>query len=162
MTRRTEISFKSTLDWIINDLAVKLSAALPPNNPVRAFDLDDAASERQIQAGAEHALVYQYTHLAEDPTHPLYEAQFLVGAKTTDDSGNYDMTTLLTDLRGIFPQGASFDLYDYSEVEEGEDPGPALGCLVIMSLGTGPQMFEKQSGIRLLAVSGKVMAYGDD
>lgn len=160
MSRNIEMAFKSTLDWIINDLAIKLSADLPSNRPVKAFDLDDSASERQVQAGAEHALVYQYTHLGG--ADPLYSAEFLIGAKTTADAGNYDMTTLLTELRDLFRGDcqSSFDLYDYSEVEEGQDPGEILGTLVIQDVGTGPQMFEKQSGVRLLAVTGKVMAYG--
>lgn len=158
MSRRIELAFKSTLDWIINDLAIRLSEGLPSNNPVRAFDLDDSASERQVAAGSEHALVYQYTHLTG--TYPLHSVEFLVGAKTTADEGNYDMTTLLTDLRDVFREQASFDLHDYSEVGEGEDPGELLGTLVILDVGTGPQLFEKQSGVRLLSVSGKVMAYG--
>lgn len=162
MSRQIEMAFKSTLDFIVTGLAERLSIAHSAANPVFAFDLDDLANERQLQAGAEHALVFQYTNLAEDPIHPLYSVTFLVGAKTTADPGNYGMTDLLTDLRQEFPAMNHFSLYDYSAVGEGEELGPEMGVLVIQSVDTGPQMFEKQSGIRLLQVSGKVMAYGPD
>ena len=156
--RQVEMAFKSTLDKLVNDLAAELSAAAPSANPVRAFGLDDATNERQWQAGTEHALAYQYTLLSEAPRHPLYDVTFLVGAKTTDDAGNYAMTDLITDLGDLFKSGDSFELFDYSEVEEGQDPGGQIGVLVIGSVDTGPQMFEKQSGIRLLQIEGKVIA----
>lgn len=162
MSRTIELAFKSTLDKLVTDLADKLTQLNPMQKQVFAFDLDDSANERQIQAGSEHALVYQYTNLSDDPAHPLYSAVFLVGAKTTADVGNYDMTTLLTDLRSLFFAQAYFDLYDYSAIEAGEDAGAVQGTLIIQSVDTGPQMFEKQSGIRLLEVHAKVMAYGDD
>ena len=65
---------------------------------------------------------------------------------------------LITDLGDLFKSGDSFELFDYSEVEEGQDPGEQIGVLVIGSVDTGPQMFEKQSGIRLLQIEGKVIA----
>lgn len=160
--RQVEMAFKSTLDKLVGDLAVELSNASPAAQPVKAFDLDDATNERQWQAGGEHALCYQYTLLREDPRHPLYEVAFLVGAKTSDDAGNYAMTDLLTDLGDLFKSGDSFELYDYSDIEEGQDAGESIGALIIMDVDTGPQMFEKQSGIRLLQIGGKVMAYGLD
>lgn len=162
MSRKIELAFKSTLDYQVSQLATRLSAALPAQNPVFYFDLDDSSTERQVQAGAEHALVYQYTHLAEDPTHPLYSVVFLVGAKTTSDEGNYDMTSLLTEVRSLFRLGMDCPLYDYSEIEEGQQPGLQEGVLIVQSVDTGPQMFEKQSGIRLLQVTGKVIADGAD
>lgn len=160
--RQVEMGFKSTLDKLVNDLAIELSSASPAAQPVKAFDLDDSANEREWQAGGEHALCYQYTSLRESPRHPLYEAVFLVGAKTTDDAGNYAMTDLLTDLGDLFKSGDSFELFDYSEIEEGQDPGESIGVLIVGDVDTGPQMFEKQSGVRMLQISGKVMAYGLD
>lgn len=162
MSRIIELAFKSTLDKLVNDLAAKLTELNPLQKQVFAFDLDDTASERAMHAGAEHALVYQYTNLATAPRHPLYSVDFLVGAKTTDDLGNYDMTTLLTDLGEVFAENLYYELYDYSDVGEGEDPGEQLGTLMILSADTGPQLFEKQSGIRLLQISGKVVAHGLD
>lgn len=162
MTRKIELAFKATLDYQVSQLASSLSAANPANKPVLFFDLDDSSTERQVQAGAEHALVYQYTHLSEDPTHPLYSVLFLVGAKTTADEGNYDMTSLLTDVRSLFRTDMDCPLFDYSAVGEGDDPGEQEGVLIVQSVDTGPQMFEKQSGIRLLQITGKVIAYGAD
>ena len=126
-----------------------------------ALTKGDQALDRhqQITGQALQGLpLYQYTLLSEAPRHPLYDVTFLVGAKTTDDAGNYAMTDLITDLGDLFKSGDSFELFDYSEVEEGQDPGGQIGVLVIGSVDTGPQMFEKQSGIRLLQIEGKVIA----
>lgn len=157
--RLVEMAVKSTLDHWVGDIAISLSQGGSSANPVRAYDLDDPSWERQGAAGSEHALVYQYTNLSEEPIHPLYGFTFLVGAKTTDDTGNYGITDLLTALREKLCLMDSVDLYDYSG--DADDPlGDRQGVMVITGVNTGPQMFEKQSGIRLLAVDAKVIADG--
>lgn len=156
--RDVEISLKSTLDKLMGDLAVSLSTG----KPVFSFDLDDPANEREIQAGSDHALVYQYNSLAEEPRHPLYSASFLIGAKTTDDPGNYQMADLLVDLRDLFKVGDSFPVSDWSEVEEGAPAPEESGVLIIKSVQSTPQSFEKQSGIRLMQVQAQMISYGED
>lgn len=154
------MAFKSTLDNIVTSLAEELSAAdiISSANPVRSFDLDDNESNRQVQAGAEHALVYQYITLAPDPRHPLYEANFLVGAKTTDDEGNYDLTTLLNAVTQHFREDTFFDLYDWSEADTTTGPPTEiLGCMMIINAVPAAQMFENQAGIRMLQITAKVM-----
>lgn len=156
-SREILMAFKSTLDKLVGDLAAELSAAAPSANPVKFFDMDDHEGLRQVQASAEHALVYQYMTLAEDPSHPLYQAEFVVGAKTSQDSGNYAMTDLLTDIQGRFTKGAYFDLMDYS----GETmPTELLGSMMLISCTPSPQMFENSAGIRVFQISAKVMANG--
>lgn len=149
------MAFKSSLDRIVGDLAIQLSAAAPAASPVKSFDLDDADGLRQVQAGTEHALVYQFITLAPDPRHPLYTCEFLVGAKTSNDSGNYAMTDLLTDVSELFTPGAFFQLMDWSGADE---PTEIIGSMMISDAVPSAQMFENQAGIRLLQVSGKVMA----
>lgn len=153
------MAFKSSLDKLVGDLAEKLSLAAGGANPVFCFDLDDHDGMRQIQSGTEHALCYQYITLSPTPRHPLYECQFLVGAKTSNDSGNYDMTSLLTDVGDVFRPDAFFELFDWSVASADVSPTPA-GVLIITDATPAPQLFENQSGIRLFQISGKVMADG--
>jgi len=155
--REILMAFKSTLDRVVGDLAVELSAAASGANPVKSFDLDDHEGMRQVQAGAEHALVYQYVTLAPAPRHPLYECSFLVGAKTSNDEGNYDMTSLMVDIGERFDVGAFIDLMDWS----GEfEPTETLGSLMITDCTPSAQMFENQAGIRMFQITGKVIAHG--
>lgn len=151
------MAFKSTLDRVVGDLAGQLSAAAPAANPVKFFDLDDHDGMRQVQAGAEHALVYQYVTLAPEPRHPLYGCSFLVGAKTSNDEGNYDMTSLMVDVNERFDIGSHHDLMDWSGDKA---PTDILGSMMITDCAPSAQMFENQSGIRLFQITAKVIAHG--
>lgn len=151
------MAVKSSLDKIVGDLADQLSLAAPAANPVRCFDLDDHEGLRQVQSGAEHALVYQLGTLPPAPRHPLYSCAFLVGVKTTDDPGNYAMADMLVDVGSLFTIDQTFDLMDWSGDVV---PVDILGSLYITGCEPAPQVFEQQAGIRMFAVQGRVIANG--
>lgn len=154
--RDTLLHFKSTLDKMVGDFAEELSQQ-PGAAVVASFDLDDHDSVRQMQASTEQALVYQILALDPEPRHPLYEAVFYVGAKTTSDPGNYDQTFLLTELSAKFDIGSYFDIADWSGDTA---PTETSGAVMITACQPSPQSFENSSGIRVLQLSAKVMANG--
>ena len=147
------MAFKSTLDKIVGDKAVELSVG---GTTVRFFDADDQDMIKEIQSGADQALIYQYAHLREDPSAPLYEVQFYVGAKTSSDPGNYTLTHLLTHVGGLFERGSIHDLADWSQADA---PTEASGVMHIMDCSATGQSFENQANIRLYIIRAKVISY---
>ena len=152
--RDTLMIFKSTLDHIMGGLAVELSVN---GRMVACYDADDQDMIKEIQTGSDQALIYQYAHLSGEPSHPLYGVQFYVGAKTSADPGNYDLTYLLDEVYGRFEQGSMHDLADWSGVDAPTEPA---GVLHIISCSATGQTFENQANIRMLAIRGKVISYG--
>lgn len=65
-------------------------------------------------------------------------------------------------LRDLFKVGDSFPVSDWSEVEEGAPAPEESGVLIIKSVQSTPQSFEKQSGIRLMQVQAQMISYGED
>lgn len=151
--RDVYLHVKSTLDKLIGDYAEELSNA-PGASQVLSFDLDDHDSVRAMQASNEQALVHQILTMDPDPAHPLYAIQFLVGAKTSQDPGNYQQAFLLTELHSRFDLGTTFNIADWSQEDE---PTEETGTVYVTACSPSPQSFENSASIRVLQITAKVM-----
>ena len=150
------LAVKSTLD---HEMA---SVVYPPLHAETAdlqhCDLDDNTQTSDVLGNAKPAIVWRNLSFSEDPTDPLWSWKFLVGVKTTQDAGNYDLSALLTKLSGHFIlHKHDLKVRDYSG---DATPTVNLGSVHIISVDTTPQQFDQQSGLRLIAINAKVIRCG--
>ncbi len=148
------IALKSTLDKVMMDLRAELSAEYPT---LQAVEVDDLAQTDAAQKSAEPALIWSFGSLQPAPRPPLYRAEFMVGAKTTADGANYQLTALLSKVRQKFAHGHTIVLFDYSGSVA--DPTEA-GFLNIGANEVAQQEFDRQSGLRYAVVRANAVAYG--
>jgi hypothetical protein len=120
-------------------------------------DLDDTVNAAEVMAGAEAAIVWTMLSLEESPIAPLYTLNFGIGAKTTLDPGNYAMTDLLDAVGAVMKKGATIPIRDYSV---GGDGTTSQGTMTVTDISVDPQLFDKQSGLRLLSVTAMVVDDG--
>ena len=151
------LMLKSTVDKLVNDAVEALKEKYPT---LQWAEVDDMAHTDEVFKSDEPALLWQFGGLTPRPRAPMYDFEFAVGAKTTQDPGNYTLIALLSEIREVFIQGRNFDIYDYTL--EDTDPVSQVkrGYLVVASNEIESQKFDKQSGIRFAVVQGKVVSYG--
>lgn len=142
---------KSTIDKAGVDIAVAFGGT-------EFVDLDDSVKVAELMSGTKPAVVWTLLTLGEDPIAPLYSVTFGIGAKTTTDPGNYNLTDLLDAVQAVIRKGASIDVRDYSP---GGDSGAAKhGTMFITNVYVDPQLFDKESGIRLISVTARAVDDG--
>ncbi|WP_422451843.1 hypothetical protein [Endozoicomonas sp. ALC066] len=144
---------KSTLDFLMYDLQSKMQTEFPL---LKATDLDDVTEVADVLGGTSPALVWRFGELEASPSDPLYTLNFYVGAKTTQDAGNYKLSDLLGYVSSVFFKDSSHVIKNYSE----EPVTDATGDMYIINSGVAPQQFDHQSGMRLIQVVARVWRRG--
>ncbi len=144
------VPVKSTLDKLMFDLRASIAADNPTDYAsLQAVDVDDIVDTDDIVKAVKPTLLWQHLSLDPKPKDPLYQCEFMVGAKTSGDKGNYLLTDLVMRLQQAFKVDTLLQVEDYS----GASAIPDQGYLVVTSLAQAPQMFENQSGIRMWQVA---------
>lgn len=144
------LAFKSTIDKMGYDLA-------QAQNPVLDFiDLDDLVVAGELFKSNRSALVWEFLTLDEVPTDPLYTFSFRIGARTVKDIANYNVLKMLDAVKASFPARTDTPLKNYS----GATAGPVVGYMYISNIGVDPQQFDKESGMRMIVVSGRAVRSG--
>lgn len=151
------LMLKSTVDKLVNDKCAALLARFPT---LQWAEVDDMAHTDEVFKSDEPALLWQFGALTPRPRAPMYDFEFAVGAKTTQDPGNYTLITLLSEIREVFAQGMDVQIYDYTLVATDPVSLVKRGYLMVASNEIESQKFDKQSGIRYAVVQGKVVSYG--
>lgn len=136
-------SFKSTIDKLGFDVATNLS--------LQFIDLDDLAKADSLFHGTRDALVWEFLGFSPAPTEPLYDFGFKIGARTVNDAANYGILKIIDDIREVFPVNVRHPIRNYV----GEVAGPEVGYMIVSDIRVDPQMYDKQSGIRMILVTGK-------
>lgn len=139
---------KSTIDKVAIDLAGTLGIA--------AVELDDVTNVENALASPDDLILFQFVEMQPDPADPLYSLQFEVGVKTTSDSANYDLATLLSSVQDEVAMGDTFYVQDFSQVAA---PTQDEGYFYITGVQTDPQAFDGASGIRMQRVFAKAVRY---
>lgn len=137
------LAVKSTLDKEAYDLSVSLGT--------QAADMDDTVKAQEILSKPDAAIIWQLISVDEVPLDPMYEVAFVIGAKTTNDSGNYDLLQFNSNVNDKFYKGARISVKDYS----GASASAEEGYLFVTDVGLAPQQFENESGIRFLSILAK-------
>lgn len=155
MASREWMIVKSTLDRLVNDTVAKIATAT--GNVVAVSEVEDVTNFETVLKDGAPAVLYQLMRLNPNPRAPRFEAVFNIGAKTTDDSGNYVLSEILGELQELFKPGNRFDLRDYSEA--GLET-VNHGGMLITDGDINPQQFDKQSGIRTIGCKAAVLCNG--
>jgi hypothetical protein len=143
---------KSTIDKAGVDIATAFGGG------TQFVDLDDSVKVAELMSGSQSAIVWTLLTLGEDPIAPLYSLTFGIGAKTTTDPGNYNMTDLLDAVKAVIQKGSSMAIRDWSP--GGDSGAVAHGTMFITDVFVDPQLFDKESGIRLISVAAKAVDDG--
>jgi len=138
-------SFKSTIDKKGNDLADTLGLKL--------IDLDDITASNDLMHGTRDALVWEFLGLNTSPTEPLYEFGFKIGARTVNDAANYGILGIVDKVRELFPVNSRHSIRNYT----GAVAGPESGYLLVSDVSIDPQMYDKNSGIRMAVITGRAV-----
>ena len=141
-------ALKSTLDKKGFDLAAAEGLTL--------VDLDDLVTTSELFHTNRNALVWEFSGISPDPAHPLYGFHFKMGARTVSDAANYNILRLVDDLSAAFEVGTRHEIHDLS----GAVAGPLVGTMFVTDIRVDPQMYDKDSGIRMVSVSGKCIRLG--
>lgn len=144
------LSFKSTIDKMGYDLAQSLVPSLD------FIDLDDTLVSAELFKSNKNALVWEFLTLDEFPTDPLYTFSFRIGARTVKDVANYGVLKMVDDVKTVFQARSNTDIKNYS----GDVAGPVVGTMYISNIGVDPQQFDKESGMRMIIVSGRAIRDG--
>lgn len=137
---------KSTVDYLAGLLATEVG--------VPFIDLDGAELSAGLLETDQSALAWSLATLSEDPRDPLWTMEFEIGAKTSNDPSQYTSLDLVSLVRKQFYVGAVMDVMDYTGTAA---PTVKAGKLIISSVATAPQQFDRTSGLRLVSVTAKVM-----
>lgn len=136
-------AFKSTIDKIGYDIAQIRSLPF--------IDLDDLSASEGLFKTSRDAIVWEFLGFSPAPTEPLYDFGFRIGSRTVNDAANYNCLTLVDDLSKEFYVNSRHPIQDLT----GAVAGPELGYLIVGDIRVDPQMYDKQSGIRMVLVTGK-------
>ena len=142
---------KSTIDKVGVDIATAFGGG------TKFVDLDDQVNVAGVMSGTESAIVWTLLSLDDAPVAPLYALHFGIGAKTTMDAGNYAMSDLLSAVSDVMAKGKTLPIKDYTP---GGDGATQVGTMTITDVSVDPQLFDKESGIRLISVSARVVDDG--
>lgn len=139
------MDLKSTLDKIGHDFAAALGA--------EPIDLDGATNVEEVLTEDGPAVVWKLLSLSESPRAPLYLLDFLLGAKTTNDVGSYQLMSLLEGLS--ISQGDTITVRDYS----GASASDPTGEFFITAVEMNPQAFDALAGIRLFGIQARAVRF---
>ena len=153
-SKREYMIVKSTLDFIVHSAVEGISAEL--GDALLVAEVEDMALLDSVLKERDAGALYQLIKFDENPRAPRFKLSFNVGAKTTDDAANMLLAKILDALGDTFAVDEAFDLRDYSTAAD----GPVLGRMLLTDVGTAPQQFDKQSGIRMISCSAAVMCVG--
>ncbi len=155
-----EISLKSTLDFYCNKISQEIRASGDPEvASLLADGLDNLVTIDANTKNKAPAILWHGGSFKAAPLDPLYEFEFSVGVKTTNDDANYVMTKLLSQLAGYFAVGIDIIIYDYSVTVEDMVGVPEVGAILITSCSSQPMLYDNQSGLKMLNVTSKVMRF---
>lgn len=141
---------KSTIDKYGVDIAQAYGG-------VGFVDLDDTVKVAELMSSTQSAIVWTMLTLGEDPIAPLYSLTFGIGAKTTTDPGNYNLSELLDAVKLVIKKGSTLPLKDYSPDGDGTT---TRGTMTVTDVFVDPQLFDKESGIRLISVTARAVDDG--
>lgn len=139
---------KSTID------RMGFSIAQAYGSGTHFIDLDDTAADQASVTSGGKAIVWVLDTLEPSPRDPLFTLMFSIGARTLDDPGRYTMADLLDAVGSAFTQGGTYPIYDYTP---GGDGATKRGDFTVVSMNTDPQMFDKQSGLRMITIVAKAV-----
>jgi len=142
------LAFKSTIDKLGFDLATTES--------IEFIDMDDLAKTAELFSNNKDAIVWEFLTLDENPSDPLYTFAFRMGARTVRDIANYNVLRLVDLIKTIFPTRTNVPIKNMS----GAAAGPQVGSLYIVDVGVDPQQYDKESGIRMILVTGRCVRSG--
>ena len=143
---------KSTIDKTAVDAAIQLGG------PGALFvDLDDTLRSQEILSSEEDVLVWEVLSMDEAPSDPLWTVMFAMGAKTTIDPGRYSMMDMLSHINAVMPKGSSIDVIDYTPDGDG---ATKTGSMYITDVRMDNQMYDRQSGIRMILVAARAVRGG--
>lgn len=140
------VPVKSTLDKLMWDLVAAIALEDPANySTLGGLDMDDIVDTDELIKSQKPLLLWQHISLAPKPRDPLYTFEFMVGAKTSNDKGNYLLANLSMRVQNAFKVDTFLDVQDYS----GDTAVPGKGYLTVVSLSQAPQVFDNVAGIRM-------------
>ena len=139
---------KSTLDYQVKQLA--LSGGLT------YIDLDGDPINAELMQNDDNALAWSLIGLSEAPRDPMYSVEFEVGGKTVLDPARYQSLDIAGLVQSVFSAGKSIQIMDYSGASM---PTVTTGVLVITGVSVVPQQTDRTVGLRLVAISGRVVKY---
>lgn len=151
------LQLKSTLDKLVFDKTAELRAKYPT---LEWAEVDDMSQTDEIFKSAEPRLLWQFGTLYEHPRAPLYGLQFFVGAKTTQDPGNYTLLDLLSQIRDVFKPQASYPIFDYTMAVSDPSDLTERGFITVSSNEIASQQFDRQSGVRYAVIEARAVRYG--
>ncbi len=143
------LAIKSTIDKAGTDLAASLGVA-------KFVDLDDPVNMAEAMASTDDVIVWRFVTLDEDPIDPLYSIIFAIGAKTSIDPSSYDLLSFVSKTKKTFAVSEGMDIYDWSGAAV---PTEKLGVISFIESGVDTQMFDKESGVRMVTVAGRVQRF---
>ena len=139
------LDVKSTLDKTMSDLVTSLSAKFPN---LAGVDVDNLVETDEVMKSENPVVLWQLLTLTPTPRDPLYRLEFLVGAKTMSDQGNYTLTSLNNELRKSFEVDTRISVGDYSEAVA----VLGKGYFVVTDNPMAPQQYDHMAGIRFFSV----------
>lgn len=137
---------KSTIDKLAVDIAGGLGIGF--------VEMDDTVNIAEALESTDDLIVYQVIDMNEQPIDPMWALHVLIGGKTVSDSANYDLASIIGEIRQFVKKGEYLDVYDYSEVAA---PSVKEGYIYFNDVGVDPQAFDGASGIRMLSVNAAVV-----
>ena len=147
------VPVKSTLDKLMWDLVTATKLDNPSlYSRLSGLDMDDIVDTDELIKSEDPLYLWQHIGLSPKPRDPLYSFEFMVGAKTSQDKGNYLLADLSMRVQKAFKVETFIDVQDYS----GDTAVPDQGYLTIVTLSQAPQVFDNLAGIRMW----QVMALG--
>ena len=147
--------FVSYVKSTIDRAGVDIANAFGGNT--KFVDLDDTVNAAGVMAGTDSAIVWTMLGLDDAPRPPLYALHFGIGAKTTLDPGNYNLTDLVSAVSDVMEKGTTIAIRDYTP---GGDGVTQRGTMTITDVAVDPQLFDKESGIRLISVTARAVDDG--
>lgn len=151
------MQLKSTIDRLV---ALKAQALLGEHPTLQWAEVDDMAQTDKVFKADTPALLWQWGQLREHPKAPLYACDFAVGAKTTNDPGNYILLKLLGEIRDVFATDADYRVFDYTMPATEPADITDRGVIRICSNEIDEQGFDRQSGVRYAVIRAAVVKRG--
>lgn len=142
------LKVKSSIDKMAHDIASSLA--------ITAVELDDITNVQDELASPADLVLFSIDDMQPAPADPLYVLRFQIGVKTTQDSGNYDLSTLLSVVQEEVALGDTFYLRDYSTVSM---PTEDMAFMYVTDVQTEPQEFDGLAGIRMQRVFARIVRY---
>ena len=146
MSNTFPLDVMSSLSKKMRDIQSSLLSKFPE---LKVVGVDDSVDLENVLTDDAPALLWQFNTLEPRPRDPLYGGEIQVGAKTTEDSGGYELTELLNAVVSAFSVGEVIPVSDFSGVVE----APGKGVITVSQAMMNPQLFDNNSGIRMYRVT---------